>query len=310
MNEVVVALAACRHYEAPELGEAVRSVLDASGFAPSAGSVVLVKPNLLRAEALACTHPLVVREACCWLLERGVRVRVGDSPGFGTARGVARQIGLDRALAPLGLQVEPLGGSVRVALGRGGSWPVSRLALEADAILSVPRVKAHAQLGLTLAVKNLFGCVPGLSKAVAHTRQGHVPGAFTAGLVDLLQALPPVAGLADGVVAMHVTGPGGGQPFALGCLGASRSVAALDTVFYSLVGAQPHELPLWAALQERGLAGAKPEEVRIVGANPDELQRKDFVRPRELMDISFRPRRLLWSLLRRLWLNLRMHMGS
>ena len=297
-----MALAACGQYETDLLREAVRSALEASGFAPAAGSQVLVKPNLLRAEHLACTHPLVVREACLWLLDRGVRVRVADSPGFGSVGGIAHFLGLDVALAPLGLRVEPLAASVRLPLTRGGSWPLARLALEADAILSVPRVKAHAQLGMTLAVKNLFGCVPGLAKAIAHTRQGHVEGAFTDSLVDMLAALPPVAGLVDGVTAMHVTGPGGGQPFAFGCVGASVSAVALDTVFYGLVGASPEALPLWAALQQHDVPGARPEDVCMTTQGAEAFQHPDFKRPAELMHISFRPGRLIWSLMRRVWL--------
>lgn len=90
---------------------------------------------------------------------------------------------------------------------------MSRLALECDALLSVPRVKAHAQMRVTLAVKNLFGCVCGLRKAVAHTVQGNTPGVFETCVAALWQALPPVAGLADGITAMHVTGPSGGSRF-------------------------------------------------------------------------------------------------
>ena len=69
------------------------------------GLRVLVKPNLLRAVPLACADPLVTAAACAWLLGQGASVTVADSPGFGTARGVAAAIGLEAALKPLGLAV-------------------------------------------------------------------------------------------------------------------------------------------------------------------------------------------------------------
>ncbi len=300
---IPVALAHCTAYTPNEIKAHVGTILDNSGFAPSCGSIVLVKPNLLRAEPLACTHPLVVWAACSWLLDRNVRIKIADSPGFGTPLTVAKHIGLDEALKPLGVSVEPMGKAVPLALSRGGTWPVAKLSLEADAILSIPKVKAHSQMGMTLAVKNLFGCIPGVAKAIAHTKQGHVPGAFVDGIVDLLRSLPPVAALADGVTAMHVKGPSGGNPFPLHCLAASASAVALDTALYNLVAAQPNEIPLWAALQEHNVQGAFQEQLCIVG---DSLPvRSDFCRPSILLDISFRPWRLLVSVLRRWWFELR-----
>ena len=166
-----VALTSCSSYAAAAATEAVGRTLDASGWHPPRGPV-LVKPNLLRAVPLACTHPQVTAAVCRWLLDKGARVTVADSPGFGSARGVSRAIGLDAALAPLGVRVCALDDPVPVPLRGGGSWGVTRTALEADAIVSVPRVKAHAQVRLTLAVKNLFGCICGLGKVMAHSRRG------------------------------------------------------------------------------------------------------------------------------------------
>lgn len=295
------ALVHCPDYEPRRVSEAVSRALDASGFNPGPGSRVLVKPNLLRADKLTCTQPQVTAAVCFWLLDQGARVTVADSPGFGTAAGVSRRIGLEEALRPMGLQVRPFRKTYAVPLAGGGWWRVARAALEADAVVSVPRVKAHAQMRLTLAVKNLFGCVVGLRKPLAHAIQGHRPGAFTDALADLLEALPPVAAVADGIVAMDTRGPSGGQPFHLGCIGASVSAAALDTVLYSLLGATPALAPLWAALQERGFPGSKSTEIELPLAQTEEFNASAFRLPEQLMDISFRPLRLARSLCRRVW---------
>ena len=334
-----VALARCADYERGRVEAAVRQCLDSAGFFVSTlrrGQCVLVKPNLLRAHPLACTHAEVTRALCLCLLEQGLRVTVADSPGFGTARSVAAAVGLSEALKPLGLEVSALDHARPVALGRGGQWGVSRLALECDHVLSVPKVKAHCQMRASLAVKNLFGCVCGLRKAVAHTRQGKDRGTFIAGLLDLWRALPPVSAVADGIVAMHVTGPSGGQPFALGCVGASPSAVALDTALYTLLGVRPattdalqphaeeraqehagqqlgerasgHEgdsMPLWEAARASGLTGAEPADVFYTLLQPNDFDAMGFVLPRELVDISFQPHRLLLSLCRRIWTSLR-----
>jgi len=298
---VPVALTGCAEYAEDAVRTAVRAALDASGWRVGVGSRVLVKPNLLRAQGLACTHPRIVAEACTWIMEQGARVVVADSPGFGSAASVAAAVGLDKALRPLGLTVQDCDRPVPVPLPDGRSWGVARLALECDAILSVPKVKAHSQMRLSLAVKNLFGCVCGLRKALAHTIQGNRSGVFEDCLAALWAALPPVAGLADGITAMHVTGPSGGQPYALGCVGASACAVALDTALYGVIGVKPEAVPVWSALIRRGLPQAMSENVAYPLWLPEDFPGQDFVLPSRLLDVSFRPHRLIWSLCRRLW---------
>ena len=298
---LAVALTACADYKPETVRTAVCAVLESCGWRPARGSVVLVKPNLLRAQMLACTHPQVIAAACVWLREQGVKVLVADSPGFGSAAGVAGAIGLTEALRPLGLRVQSCGRSAPVRLPDGRTWGVSRLALECDAILSVPKVKAHSQMRASLAVKNLFGCVCGPRKALAHTVQGNEPDVFEDCLAALWAALPPVAGLADGVTAMHVTGPSGGLPYALGCVGASPCAVALDTALYAVLRAQAETMPLWRALVRRELPQTDIRNVRFSMQPPEAFAGQDFVLPSRLLDVSFRPHRLLWSLCRRVW---------
>ena len=95
-----VALLACPDYAAPRLRQAVFQALESAGPRVGVGLRVLVKPNLLTARPLACAAPEVTAAACAWLLERGARVEVADSPGFGRADAVARKIGLEAALRP------------------------------------------------------------------------------------------------------------------------------------------------------------------------------------------------------------------
>ena len=293
------ALAACESYDARQVQNAVDLVLDACGWVPPRGRV-LVKPNLLRASPDCCTHPAVVAALCRRLIDMGAHPVVADSPGFGSARGVARAIGLDDALKPLGLEVQPFDSSAPVRLRSGGVLNAARLALEADAVVSVPRVKAHAQIRLTLAVKNLFGCVCGLGKAMAHARRGLTVESFCDDVADLLRALPPAAALADGVTAMHITGPSGGKPYHLGLIGASASAPAFDCALYAVLGARPEQIPLWEALIRAGIAGAAAEPSFPL-KKPEEFNGRGFVMPSETADISFRPLRLAVSIARRLW---------
>lgn len=307
----VVALARCSGYDRPAVEVAVGAVLDASGWRPAYGARVLVKPNLLRFQpgGLCCTHPEVVRAACGWLQAHGVQVTVGDSPAFGTAQGVAERIGLAEALAPLGLAVIQLDAprQVEVAAGGGGTTTigVSRYALDADAILSVPRLKAHCQMRVTCAVKNLFGCVCGVRKALAHTTHGADTQVFGGLVADIFAALPPVVALCDAVTCMHVTGPAGGEPFHLGLVGASVSPVALDAVCCSVIGLDPSVVPLWGEMRRRGLPGTDPADMDYPLLAPASFDGRGFVVPGVLKDVSFAPGVLLRSLCRRILSSLR-----
>lgn len=300
---IAVAITRCADYTPRAVDAAVCAALHAAGYAPAAGTRVLVKPNLLKAEpgGLCCTHPQVVRAACAYLLDCGCIVTVGDSPAFGSARSVARAIGLDNALAPLGVPIVTLDAAVTVRLPSGMDIGISRLALETNAVLSVPRVKAHSQMRLTCAVKNLFGCVAGVRKALAHTVHGDRGNAFRALLVEVAQALPPVAALADGITAMDRTGPSGGDAFALGMVAAASSPVAVDTAIYRMLGATPDDIPLWGELRQRNAAGAFDEHLVFPLLRPEDVDGTAFRLPQALTPETFHPLRLLRSALIRGW---------
>lgn len=303
---IPVALLHCPDYAAPDLGRIAAQALEAGRVSVGPGLRVLVKPNLVSAQALACSDPRVVAAACGWLLEHGARVQVADSPGFGSAASVAQAVGLTQALKPLGLAVGSLNRPVPLRLDTGACFKVARQALDCDLILSVPRVKAHGQMLVTLAVKNLFGCVSGLRKALIHAREGREPAYFADCLAALQAALPPVAGLADGVSAMHVTGPSKGRPFALRLLGASASAVALDRALCAVLGVDFAATPLGAALERRKAAGSAAGGGALVYPllRPGDIDAQGFELPGELAHTSFHPARLVKSCGRRVWARL------
>lgn len=303
---IPVALLHCPDYAAPDLARLAAQALEAGEVRVSPGARVLVKPNLVTAQALACSDPRVTAAACAWLLDHGARVEVADSPGFGSAASVAQAVGLARELKALGLAVGSLGRPVPTRLDTGTCFKVARQALECDMILSVPRVKAHGQMLVTLAVKNLFGCVSGLRKALIHAREGREPTYFADCLAALWAALPPVAGLADGIRAMHVTGPSRGRPFELRLLGASASAVALDQALCAVLGVEFGATPLGAALERRKASGsaAGGSAIAYPLLRPADFDAQGFELPGELAHTSFHPARCVKSCARRVWARL------
>lgn len=291
---IPVAIARILEYESTLLDSATALVLEESGFTPTPGQRVLVKPNLVTGgNAHHCTtHPLVVRAACIWLLDHGVRVTVADSPAFGPASYVARASGLAKVLTPLGLKVKTLGRPAPLKLSDGTSIGLSGDALEADTILNVPKLKVHCQMVMSGAVKNMFGCVVGFRKALAHNRLGHNAERFRSMIMDIHKALPRTHHLMDGIHPLHRDGPTKGEPFRLGLLAASGNGIALDTVAYSVIGLVPAQVPLWEEALLRQMDGAHPADIEYPLEKPALFDATGFEMS-PVRDLEFDPVRIV-----------------
>jgi len=289
-----VAIARILEYESTLLDSATALILDEIGLKPTRGQRVLVKPNLVNSRNArhCCTNPLVVRAACAYLLDHEADVMVADSPAFGTAAHVARASGLTKTLGELGLKVQSLKRATPLTLSGGGTIGISQDALDADIILNVPKLKVHCQMTMSGAVKNLFGCVVGFRKAVAHNQLGHSHDLFRSMIMDVYQALPTTVHLMDGIHPMHRDGPIKGEPFELGWLAASDNGIAMDTAAYSVLGLMPNQIPLWSESLKRYMAGADPTEIDYPLEKPSLFDATGFeLSP--VRDLRFNPMRVV-----------------
>jgi len=250
-------------YSFPSLAQRTAVLLEKAGLTPSPGHHILVKPNLVSPNNAShcCTHPMIVKAACAYLLDHKVKITVADSPAFGNASHAARRSGLRQAMAELDLEVTSLRHPTPLPLSQGGTIGISKDALEKDLILNIPKLKVHCQMTISGAVKNLFGCVVGFRKAVAHNRLGHSHEVFRSMLMDVYDALPTTFHLMDGIHSMHKDGPINGEPFELGLLSASNNGIALDTAAYVILGLQPNQVPLWEEAYMRRLVGSHPDDI-------------------------------------------------
>ena len=298
-----VSLCALANYETPQL-EATIAGLVAAEFPVNEfrSSAVLLKPNLITATnwRIACTNGRFILAAARLFKDLGARVAVGDSPAFGSARTVLGRIGVLDELERLGVDVVEFSAHVPIQLPGGETARIARPALECDHLINLPKVKAHAQMRVTLAVKNYFGCISGLQKPWWHMAHGGVRGRFAPLLVELLSVLPQGYCLVDGVEAMHLTGPIHGEPYALGLLAGGRNPVAVDTGLLAVLGIDAYRCPLWAAARASGLHGTEVQQLHFTHDPPSALTAKDFVVPEELTPVRFNPVRFVKSSLQRL----------
>ena len=298
INSSSVALLHCKQYLRQEIIEAVDRLCAVLQFKVTTGTRVLLKPNLLSgrsAEHLACTHPEFVAAVAQWFVDQGASVSIGDSPAFGSAQGVMRSTGIEEALGKLPVARINFDCSEPVRLAGGVKVNVARASLECDMLINLPRVKAHSQFYMTLAVKNYFGTVVGFQKPGWHLRYGNEVDKFASHLVDLLTVLPAGMTFMDGIVAMHCTGPLSGLPYSLGLVGGALNPVALDSALLQILRLDCEKSVLWQECAKRALAGSDPDMLDFPLLKPAEFTAKGFRVPATLKPVSFNPLRMVVS---------------
>jgi len=304
----IVALADCSGYVPPLLAERVDRVLSCLELPPSLhGRTVLLKPNLIssRGPALACTHPNFLAAVACWLHEQGARLKLGDSPAFGTTRSVLTRQGMLAPLAGLPVELVQFRTPVTRTLGEDVTVEVAAEALECDLLVNLPKLKAHNQLYMTGAVKNFFGTVVGMRKAMLHMTRGGSHREFAEMLLGLPELFTPHLSLVDAVEVMHRSGPLDGEPLMLGCIAGSRCPVALDTSLLEMLELDKADSPLWTVARESRHPSCTVENIRYPLSVPIDFHGSGFVAPAGLNPVRFHPLRLIMSAARRFRLALR-----
>ncbi len=279
MKKATVSIVRCESYHDEEITEAVKRGFDLLGGIDAffkKGEKVLIKPNLLAAaEPKECvaTHPTIFEAIIELLKPIGVSLSYGDSPGIGKINSVSQKTGFttvaDNHAIPLADFETPVTVTHTKALIKG-SFPLAKGVVESDALLSVAKLKSHALVRLTGAVKNQYGCIPGIRKAQFH---GQLPLVhdLCKFIVDLNTYIKPRFYILDAVMAMEGNGPNSGDPRKIGCLLCSKDPVALDTVACKIINLNPDHVPTNRIGQSAGLGTATIEEIALVGDSIDDL---------------------------------------
>ncbi len=269
------------------------------------GQKVLLKPNLLtgsRPTKECTTRPELVYVVAQMVMEAGGQPFLGDSPAFGSAKGVAIANGYQSILEDLKLPVVEFHGKrYQIVNQEFNHLLLSKEAMEADVVINLPKIKSHVQLVLTLGVKNLFGCVPGKMKAWWHLEAGKDVSRFSTMLVETAKAINPTLTIVDGIVGHQGNGPSGGEPRHLGILGASTNIFALDRTLVEVLNVSPDKVPTINASMRLGICPSLAE-INFPHLHPKALQVDDWLLPDKLIPIDFRMPRLIRSTFKHLYI--------
>ena len=247
----------------------------------SAGERIILKPNLLTGESpekAVTTHPAVLLAVARLAREAGADLRWGDSPGWGGMKWNGSQSGILEAADGAGIGMADFEIPAKVSFADAllaKQLTVARSVLEADGLINLAKMKTHGLTRITGAVKNLFGCVPGLRKGEYHVKMPRIEH-FSAMLVDMARYVKPRLHVLDGILAMEGNGPRGGEPRWMNVLLLSPDPVALDSVFCRLIDLPPEYVPTMQPGLESGLGDFRDDFLDIVGDPIETLRAKDF----------------------------------
>ncbi len=275
-----VAIVRCSSYNTEDVRKAVSRGMELMGGAEtfvSQGEKILLKVNLLVGEVpekCVNTHPAVFRAVAEMFAAKGAIVQYGDSPGFGAPHAAAKKSGIADVAEEMKLEEADFKEGREVFFEQGNqnkSFYIANGVLDADGLISLPKMKTHGLERFTGAIKNQFGCVVGMRKGEFHVK---LPDAtdFARMLVDLNSFVKPRLYIMDGIMAMEGNGPRGGTPRAMNALLFSTDPVALDATASRMINLNPLYVPTTLVGGQTGAGTFKEEEIEIVG---DAL--KDFI---------------------------------
>lgn len=279
MNHAKVCSVACSSYDYELVKNKLKEVFNSIGGAEliNPGDVVLLKPNLLsphQPEKAITTHPVIVEVLIELLKEKDAIIKLGESSGIMLSGSSLT----DDAFVATGMkevcdkhQVELINfDKTKVKETDKGELTGERFflpqpLLEADFIISLPKLKTHNLTLFTGAIKNLYGCIPGFRKAEYHKLYPN-PVDFAELVVDLYQAIKPDLAIMDGVVGLEGDGPGSsGNSCKIGTVLGSRDLVALDAVAASYLGYKSNDIPITKIAKQKGYGQAELAEIEVVG---------------------------------------------
>jgi len=259
------------------------------------GEKVALKVNLLRAaapEEAVTTHPTIASTIGKLAKATGSEPFIVDSPGAGyrhdeaTLKKLYDKTGMYAAAEEAGIPVD-MGTTFEET-----SYPDGRFIkrfealtsiLEADAVINLCKMKTHSFMYATGAVKNSFGVIHGLHKPGYHAKLQDT-ARFAKMLLDLSNFVAPRLSIMDAVVAMEGEGPGMGDPRQVGLLLAAQEPLALDVVAGEIMGLNRDNNPVLLAAEKMGQLPNRLDEVRLIGADIDDLRIPDYKFPATIFD--------------------------
>lgn len=249
-------LLSCRSYQEilnrlPVALEQFRDLLPADRCAR-----ILLKPNLnsnMNALTGNTTDLRLLAAVVLFLKDRGYeKITIGEGTNSGFYRNrisVISRLQVDRLARHCGVGVIDLNRSrpVVIDLKNGVKAQMARECFEADLFINLPKLKTHFEVGMSVCLKNMMGCLVGQeNKKKAHD-------ALAENILLLNQAVKPHLHVVDALVAMEGLGPTRGTPIRLDTIVVGTDPYLIDLLCCRMAGFSHEKVRTLAVAEKKGL---------------------------------------------------------
>lgn len=280
-NKSVVAIA-----KEESIQESVSKVFDLLGGVENMlrpNATVVLKPNAGHAappESSVCTNPEVVRAVIREVKKaKPKKIIIAEAAAIGCdtmecfkvsgIEAVAKEEGIE--LVDIKRDKDLITIPVRTAKSNITSCKLPRFLLEADHIINIPILKAHASMVFSCALKNIKGTVQDKVHLDMHKQN------LTMAMMDVWYAVRADINIVDCVRPAGGFGPHTPVPLEVGTVLGSYDPVAVDRVACEVVGLDPDAVSYFHAAEEAGFGNYDMDDIEIVGKSVADVYKKLWI---------------------------------
>jgi uncharacterized protein (DUF362 family)/ferredoxin len=271
----------CRSYE--ELRAKLFSALEKYGdlLPKDKDARILLKPNLnsnMNALTGNTTDLRILSVVIQFLQQKGYRnILIGEGTNSGFYRnriGVISRLAVDKLAKHFGVAVKDMNYAEphEIEFENGVKAQVARDCVEADLFINMPKLKTHFEIGMSVCLKNLMGCLVGQpNKKKTHQ-------SLAANILNINKAVNPHLHIVDGLIAMEGLGPTRGTPVRMDLILVGTDPFLIDLACARIAGFDHKNVKTLAQAEKLGLLTA--EHRTFVDSLDLTGIRKDFKPPK------------------------------
>lgn len=275
-----VAIAKCHQYELELVKSKINETLDCLGGLENLipkDSKVFIKMNCLGPFPpfmAITTNPIFVKAVIQLVKTRTENIIIGDNPALKDLLHVMKKNGIYDAIMDENVTI--FNGKNQISISNPQAkiynmFEVSQDMMDVDVLINLPKMKTHSLTYVSLAQKNFFGTIYGLSKGSWHVKASN-PLQFGEALNDLYGAiLKTMAGkkiihILDGIVGLEGDGPStAGHPKIAEVIMASEDAISLDRVAIEIMHLDYSRAFINQIAVERGFGEGDLKKIKIFG---------------------------------------------
>ena len=263
--------------------ESVTKVFDLMGGVTNMikpGTTVMLKPNAGHAspaDTSVCTNPEVVRAVIREVKKANPKsIVIAEAAAIGCdtmecyevsgIADVAREEGVE--LYDIKADKDLVNVAVRGYRSNLSHVKLPRRLMEADHLINLPILKAHASMVFSCALKNIKGVVQDAVHMQMHQQN------LTMAMMDVWSVCHADINIVDAIRPASGYSPHTPVPIEVGCILGSYDPVAVDLIACDLVGIDAEAVDYFRVSAETGLGTTNRDDIEVVGAKVEDCYKK------------------------------------